>query len=171
MEEVPLKEKLKAFDQAQIIASSRAEIWNNYAFSSHLIVEIIKKRKLFIFNDPTQEEVEIIKNMKKQEQHRYDQLVGELRDVLRNPVNETERMQAKQWSVDWCDFKDREEELSAMQGAITYFDTYDKKHTKFWKPKACTYAHFLSVVLMVELMLFLAFGMADIVCFLSYEKG
>lgn len=172
MEEIPFKEKLKAFDQAQIIASSPAEeTWKDYAFSSRLIVEIIKKRKLLISNDPTEEEVAIIKNMKKDERQKYDQLVGELRDALRNPVNEMERMQAKQWSVDWCAFKDREEELNAMQKAITYFDIYDKKHTKFWKPKAWTYAHFLSVLLMTELTLFLVLGMADIVCFLSYEKG
>ena len=117
MQEISLN-KLQKFDEAHIVATSQPDTWNNYSLSSRLVAEIIKKRKLLLSGDPTQEEVGVIKNMKKNQQEQYSQLVAQLCGVLQVAVNDVECLRAGQYSANCSNVEDNINNIWSINFAV-----------------------------------------------------
>ena len=168
---VAKKNKLREFDQAQVVASLKAETWKDYSFSSRLIIEIIKQKKLLSNIAPTEAEILIIKNMKRDKRLQYDQLVEQLRDVLSTPVsvNEVETLRAQQWDIDRSAVRIKKEELRDMKEEITWYQNYSNKHEYFWRREQHSCAHQLGALLFTECCMLLVFGLVDmVVCSASH---
>jgi len=125
-----LPHRIKTLDAAEVIVSAYPrEQWNNYPLSSRVIAQAIKNKELASTTIPHEEEIAIIKALKKSDPDQHAQLVGQVYESLSCPEkhNVLQELRARVFAGQLWVVEKKRVKLERLQKQLVHFDAWNGK--------------------------------------------